>query len=192
MSNRFVVLAALTSILCLQPRAGIADSVDIELAKLERRLHTDSLKQAVTQHGRILKGADPISKRKSLLFFADLQAKDLLLACLVSDDPALAGYTATECLGVFGVSELPVLYKVAADLCPGTLMTGGDNIVARNAIVQRLALRTSEILKIPHVWVKEYTPETVRDWWTNALNTAKSKGYVSDVDAALRLIAKQK
>jgi hypothetical protein len=100
--------------------AGLADPIDNELAKLQLQVRSAPVKDAVAQYGKVLKGVDPIAKRKALLFFADIQAKELLLTCLKSEEPVLVEFVASDCLGVFHTSDLIPLYKVTGDLCPGT------------------------------------------------------------------------
>ena len=130
--------------------AQAADRVDNAVTHLLNRLRTPALEEAAASRQKALRGKDEIARREAVRFFADLRAKEVLLACLRSGDLGLRD-AASECLNVFGSDDLADLYRTAETLIPPFVEAGSDNITGRNAIVEGLARRTSSILGIEHV-----------------------------------------
>jgi len=184
-------MALLTSfVLC--DRADAQDKLREPLRQLVEGTRTDVLKHKIKAFSGLLEDENASLRRKGVLFFCDIQAKNVLLALLRSDDHVTL--VIKNGLDVFGLEDISKLYEVAASRIPETVTTGGEGYTADLARALQLYRRTSAVLgaefmapKIPRHPIQG----DLRSWWTEVLQNARIKRtFQSDLDTAVKYFEK--
>lgn len=170
--------------------ARASEKLDHAVKLLIKSLCSDRLKDLATSHADALKGktASERSRRDAVDFFYDLKATRVFAALLELEDLPVQGYLFLQGLDVFGVDDIVLLHDAAAAYAKRPVVRLGSDEAVRQDIVDRLLLRTSNILGLKPKAIAAYSREDIRAWFVTALRAAETK---AGAPASLREALKQ-
>lgn len=167
------------------------NKVEIAIEALVKRLHSKNLKRMVQEHAKLFKVKDTEKHEKAMLFFADIKAKGVLLALLASKDRDAHGYVIHHLMDRFTIDEVVGLYQAALAHARTPPFLNGDAAARQQWVVLKIALRTSKILRLKPGFPKTNAPTDIRNWWWQALRTAKANERgPSPLDRVLQALEK--
>ena len=185
-----------------------ASTVDEATSALRSRLHTAQLRAAVEDNEKLLRSKVFADRKKAVLFFYDMRAREVLLALLpIKVGPGNEEFArswdselglrirVTEmCSDAFCVEDVPALCDVACSAASGYSTASGEanaGIASLQEGILRCACRALgvewEAPKDGRRWFRNQG--AIIEWFVATVKAAKGKpGYVQPLDSVLNAI----